>query len=250
MNLFGGNRLKIDFDKWIEKFLFIYKFIRPKFYHRITWFVVVSGVALMSTTLLEQLISYFLKINFEISVSGEDDVVWGFALVAIALTYHLITTSIYESVERADIRHVREIRKTYDINLLNKLLALLPSYDCMSFIRDYDFANSFHPNRIKNIEKFFEEWDNAECEFHDVNIENAKRELYSKANDFVMNIARYTALNDYGRLTAIPRHVDPEIDFPAWVRDEISQINNSATELYRSHQDFIRVSRDSLGDFQ
>jgi len=90
----------INFEKIAEFALRLIEIIRPKFYNRITWVVVSVGLALVSTGLLEKVISVSIEKSFNIKLTGENDVAWGFSLVAIGLLYHLATTSIYELVSK------------------------------------------------------------------------------------------------------------------------------------------------------
>lgn len=66
------------------------KLFKPKAYNTIAIVIVVSGLSLISTPLLEKLIGSFLKKEYSIDVTGENDVVVGLVLVASALIYHLI----------------------------------------------------------------------------------------------------------------------------------------------------------------
>jgi len=74
--------------------------IRPKFHNKITWVVVLTGLALISTPLLEKIITIIIEKSFSIKLTGENDVALGFLLVVIGLFYHITTTKIYESVKK------------------------------------------------------------------------------------------------------------------------------------------------------
>ena len=72
---------------------FIYKLIKllkPEFYNKITWAVVIAGLALLSTSLIDKIISAVFELSFQIKLTDGNDAVIGIALVIIGLGYHLL----------------------------------------------------------------------------------------------------------------------------------------------------------------
>jgi hypothetical protein len=73
----------------MEKYLEIVKRFWPKFYNRITWTVVAAGLALISSPLWEQLVTALFSKTFDLSDYVPNEPVYGIALVALGLIYHL-----------------------------------------------------------------------------------------------------------------------------------------------------------------
>jgi len=83
----------ISFLKWLIELL------RPKFYNRITWTLIIAGLSMMSTPLWERLLEFALKTQFEIDITS-NDTRWGFSLIVVALIYNFATTSLNAFTKR------------------------------------------------------------------------------------------------------------------------------------------------------
>lgn len=86
-----------------DKLLQLIELLRPKFYNRLTWLIVVSGLTIMSTPFWERLLESILEQTLQIQITGESDVKWGFSLIVIGLLYHFVTTSLHEYVRSRGI---------------------------------------------------------------------------------------------------------------------------------------------------
>lgn len=74
----------------MKVFLDLIKLFKPKAHNTIAILIVVSGLSLISTPLIEKLIGALLKREYSIDITGENDVKVGLILVMFALVYHLI----------------------------------------------------------------------------------------------------------------------------------------------------------------
>ena len=80
------NSPQMDKSKVLE---IVVNFLRPKYYNRITWAVVVAGLGLVCTSLFELILNEILKSKFKINIISEQDGIYGVLLVFIGLTYNL-----------------------------------------------------------------------------------------------------------------------------------------------------------------
>ncbi len=238
-----------DLDRTIEIAAKLLNIIRPKFYNKLSWSVVITGLTLMGTPFWEKILNIILEHEFQIKITGGNDVAWGFGLVVVGLIYHISTTSIFEATTNRKKTEFENAEKNHDISLFKKLIDLLPSNSFMIFIRDHDFANSFDRKLIDPAYQFIYEWDNAEQEFINQNIEQAKKFLYEKGGRFTHYVGKNTSPNHHGWQSAIPKNIDPDMGFPEHVKKEIKELNDSASEFYQAHQTFIRVSKANLGNY-
>lgn len=241
--------MKVNIDRILEIAAKIINIIRPTFFNKLTWTVVIAGLGLMSSPFWEKVLSAILKSRLNIEITGDNDVVWGFGLVFSGLCYHVATTSIFDAGTKLESRRKSEANLLHDTDLLNSLLELLPSTGIMLFIKDFDFGNSFPLNRIDSAYKFVCEWENAEYEFQNTEIEMAKKVLWKTCFDFTQKVNRNTAPNHSGWQSVIPRGVDPEFGLSQQILDEIKEINEAATEFYKSHQELIRIAKKILGNY-
>ncbi|MFT4997241.1 MAG: hypothetical protein ACI8RO_000580 [Flavobacteriales bacterium] len=133
-----------------------------------------------------------------------------------------------------------------DEKLFSKLLDALPSTEVMSFVDKHDFLGDFKNETLRPVYRFFSEWDNSEHEFIDETLESLRKDLLNKIKTFNLVIAKYTAPNNRGfqAVRVDTQKGDPEHE--ARFAEEATIINNSANELYASHQLLIREARLSL----
>lgn len=85
-----------SFDFWWDKLLKLIELLRPRFYNKLTWLIVISGLGMMSKPLWLTLINIVFQTGFQFSITEESDTAWGFCLVLVGLTYHLINTGLHE----------------------------------------------------------------------------------------------------------------------------------------------------------
>jgi hypothetical protein len=75
----------------IDKVIEIIKLFKPSFYNKITWAIVISGLALLGTSLLERILNAILEKEYNLTITDDKDSIFGFSLVVIALIYNIIT---------------------------------------------------------------------------------------------------------------------------------------------------------------
>jgi hypothetical protein len=115
-----------------EKIVYLINLLRPKFYNKITWLVVGSGVFLLSTPLWQEILVSFLNINYSMNLNATDNSLIGIFTIALGLLYHLVTTSIFEYttaiensnntekitlVKNRELEHDVKVFKDIDLNL-------------------------------------------------------------------------------------------------------------------------------------
>ncbi len=74
-----------------------------------------------------------------------------------------------------------------DGKLYERLTNLLPSNGIINFIDKHDMAGSFDLDVLDPLDEFIHTWKNAEHEFLDPEIENAKSEFYDRCREFSLN---------------------------------------------------------------
>lgn len=100
----------------------IFKLLLPKFYNRITWVVVVTGISLIATPLYQQVLIELAEKFLNITLPNQNLVPWGMALVIVGLCYHYFSLKNIElsksqlviEKERQYIEHDQNIFKQAD----------------------------------------------------------------------------------------------------------------------------------------
>lgn len=83
----------------MEFIIKLIKLIKPEFYNKITWAVVISGLALIGTPFWESIVSAVLSKEFNLDLAPGGNAPWGYALVVLGLAYHFITNSLTKYIE-------------------------------------------------------------------------------------------------------------------------------------------------------
>ncbi len=94
----------------IENIIKIIKFLKPKFYNKLTWVVVIFGISLMASPFWQQILSKILEEKFQITIGSQSDVIWGYALIFTGLVYNILTQYFLEFAEHENFRIYK---KTY-----------------------------------------------------------------------------------------------------------------------------------------
>lgn len=231
--------------KKLEFILEVIKLIKPNFYNKITWFLVVFGTTLISTPLIEKIINAVLEKNFTISLTQNNDTQVGLWLIGIGLFYNLLTNYFDKY-----LLHVQTIKKldnnsSQDKSLYEKFLQKLPSNGSIEFIKHHDFHNSFALNNLQELINFSNEWINAEHEFMNQELEIIRKELLEKIQHFVYDSSMKTYPLGDG-IQTIMNNVDEEWNLTQSTQGNIVLLNNYGDDIYDIHQKLVRTGRDLL----
>jgi hypothetical protein len=106
-------KLVHDKNMTVEQILQILKFIKPKFYNKLTWLIVISGILLIAKPLWEDVIISFLKKQYDINIAACvdcSDYKWGFFLILSGLIYNFLTTSLMQYIENTASKNKSKAR--------------------------------------------------------------------------------------------------------------------------------------------
>lgn len=139
---------------WQAFVLRLIELLRPRFYNRITWLVVVGGLAMMSTRLWELVVSEILKRELNISVSGSNDAAWGFALCVLGLAYHMANTGFYDFLKNNEIRVRKEQERNHDLEIFRGARLILSDQQIEDFVHTLQCDHSYYMDKFDRIENF------------------------------------------------------------------------------------------------
>jgi hypothetical protein len=130
-----------------------------------------------------------------------------------------------------------------DVRLFKEFLGIMPSKTFIEFLKQHDFLLEFELENLNPLRRFINEWDNAEHEFQDAELEDIRKSLMSAGEYFSRKVSKYTSPNDSGwqavrsdRLKGIEEH---EKRF----RNEAAIIDAASDEFVRLHQELVRKGR-------
>lgn len=136
--------------------------------------------------------------------------------------------------------------KTVDVELFKEFKKVIPSKGSISFIDEQNMAGFSWPrDQLRQLDDFYYEWNDAEHEFLDSELEELRAKLHGLIGDYLVQIATNTfPATDPKRQT-----VPPEWEFnnPKMFFDVVNNLHETAGAIVKTHQDLMRKGREKLG---
>jgi regulator of replication initiation timing len=70
------------------------KLLKPEFQNRLTWLVVLAGLTILSSGLIERIINAIFKISFNIDITNGNNTIVGVGLVVTGLSYNIFSRKL------------------------------------------------------------------------------------------------------------------------------------------------------------
>jgi len=250
--VFSKEEVKAFILRLVEKWFF------PDFTNKLTWFVVTLGAGFL---LVPQPVKLFV-INWAIEVfnansgikmtlpemEASSDYTAGLLLIFMALA-HNIGYKYYGLKQSIFTHKIRQEQRISDTNLLERFLAEFSSHSPSAMLlNEHDFGNSFDRDRLKQIENYYYKWNGAEYHFIDTEIDVKRNLLHEECKNFLLKVGEYTTPVGVGDFSSvIPDHLRvDDWNLPEWVRNQIKELNELATNLYQQQQDFISFAKTKI----
>lgn len=160
-----------------DNLLKLLRILRPKFYNRLTWFVVAAGVAILSTRLVERLIEVAIERSLDIQITDGSDAIVGLSLVIVGLLYHSSIQFLdWHSANQASCEENQQV-KEHDVKLFRTLDGLLGEKQYREIIDWIGTDHSYESEQIELIDRFHHETVQTSYCFLDEEIERARVEM-------------------------------------------------------------------------
>lgn len=136
---------------------------------------------------------------------------------------------------------------TADSTLFSEFLQLLPSAKgVIAFLDQNNMAGfSFRSENFEPLREFCSSWDNAEHEFHNVELESLRKSLLSHMNEYWSLLATETwPVNSNPNFSTVP----PEWEYeqPERFNKVVSKFHELAKSIVEIHQELIRTGKKHL----
>ncbi len=159
------------------------KLLKPEFYNKITWAIVVAGLAILSTSLIDKLINAVFKISFNIEITDGNDAVVGLALVVIGLVYHLLSRKIEIQESNSTKREQDAKRSEHDIEVFNRTNEIMGETTLKDILDWIGTDHSYESDQKSIIDRFFHE-----AREHNNSYLHAEIEV--KKQDFIISLGK------------------------------------------------------------
>jgi len=190
----------------MERVLDIIKRFWPKFYNRITWTVVVAGLALISSPLWEQLISAIISKNFDLTTYIPNEPVYGIILVVSGLAYHL-GASIIESINSRTPDLKLQEAGEHDSNIARRFFDQLSEGEVIDQLEMLGSDHSCNDERRKVLWGIQQFGDLTENEFIDSDIQSSFKALHKDIKDLTSCIGfHFFPMKDPSRSCLYPEY--------------------------------------------
>lgn len=170
----------------LSEVLRVIEFIRPKFYNKLTWLMVVSGLSLMSAPLWVSLANQILDKEFGFTFSGGSDMAWGFSLCVVALLYNLISTGVHELL-------ISELKKeksakaiAHDLGVYLKLDGIMSEEFLERIISHLETSDAIYKDDLSAIEMFVRTADSASNAFCTEQLKGKTSSLVDSLNELIL----------------------------------------------------------------
>ena len=107
------------------------------------------------------------------------------------------------------------------------------------FLDEHDIGGSFRSDDLNELYNFLNTWNDAEHEFHNKKLEAQRKKLWKAANKFCSELSLKVYAGREGFLTMDLKDFEDRPEALA-TRDNL---NNLATQVFREHQEFVRIGR-------
>jgi hypothetical protein len=233
------------------------KWFFPDFSNKLTWYVVTLGAGIIllpapiKLVFLNWLIDLFNTnsgIHLHLpELDSSSDYKTGVLLIILALLHNLGYKYVRLSKEKFECQISKEMKHS-DYKLLEKFLVNFPSSsNSIVLLETHDFGSPFNNQYLDDINKFLHIWNGAEYKFMDEEIEEKKDILYNNIKKFISKISSSTTPMSGGDFSSVtPDHLRGTGSLPQWIKTEIKEINDLASNAFKSHQELISFAKNNL----
>ena len=136
--------------------------------------------------------------------------------------------------------------KEADSRLFEEFRKVLPSNGSIHFIDEQNMAGFSWPRKkLHDLDVFYYEWNDAEHEFLDNELESLRHRLHELIGDYLGQIATNTFPAKNSDYQTVPP--EWEIENPKRFFEVVNKLHETAGQIVETHQELIRKGRKKFG---
>lgn len=152
------------------------KLLRPSFYNRITWIVIITGTTILSKPLWLDLVNMIFETNLDISITGKHDELVGLSVITIGLLYNIGYRHIeIKSVQKANNEDNRI--HEHDLKIFKSETNIISESFIHNFLDLLIGDESTSLNKMKKINDFIDESKLISNNYLNSELKNIKQKL-------------------------------------------------------------------------
>jgi len=179
--------LNISWDK-VEK---VFRLFFPEFSNKVTWTVVVAGLALTSSSIIEKIIQTVFKVTYNIDIFGGNDAIIGVGLVALGMIHNIVLQREKTKIEiSANLPVDNSAQREHDIQIFNRLNETMNEESLEGTLNCLEVNHAYFYSKYSPIGNFIYAIDKSDNAFADecLNDEMGKlRANLHRLNSFLIN---------------------------------------------------------------
>ncbi|TCV23599.1 hypothetical protein [Vibrio crassostreae] len=126
------------------------------------------------------------------------------------------------------------------VELFQKFREVLPSDgETIDFLEDHDLGNSFHSDKLKGIDLFILNWNNADHEFSNKQLEDIRITLLNQMEEFRNKLSLAIQSQGHGWFSIGLNDFEDRPEMFA-LKNELNQM---ATGIFETHQQLVRTGK-------
>lgn len=241
-----GFRLKFSDLKTLEGWLRLHTLLRPKLYNKITWFLVVAGVSILTTSLIEALISELLDRAFDIPLLDGYETVTGLGVIIAALTYNLACQYMETSGQRAKDLQQAAKNDEHDREMFLKLDAQLEEVKLRQILSWIDTHEFYSKDQWSELNEFVYEGEKTSNQMLNHDIEEARTSLINSID----SLTSFMAVNFFYRSGQRSREDSNHYLYPDFNPDLDGDFENDNLAFYgRKSEELSELIAESEGAY-
>ncbi|ADV86368.1 Uncharacterised protein [Vibrio vulnificus] len=198
-------------DKFFNFVLKLIEALKPKFYNKITWLIVVCGLSLMSTPLWITIVNEIFEKTLELSITNDSDTLWGFLLCCLGLVYHLLNTGLHEVALSVTSKAALEKKELHDKLIFEQLNDIVEEDALNHILSNLRSDHSIYRNSNQSIRDFIVKATSSSSSFVCKDISEKTASLCEALTEFIYFVDEhfdtypYTQPQDNYRMCLAPQ---------------------------------------------
>jgi hypothetical protein len=228
--------ITLDLDRVLANVERVVNLIRPKFYNRLTWAVVLAGLLLLSTPWWSDLVVAVAAKYLSVKLPEPDSHLgWGLGLVALGLVYHAFVHYVGELASSQKSSQALADQEAHDRRTFEELVRIVSEEDLAWILNDLQNQHAYVSAQGRKLDDAVRHLLAPATQFIDRQVQGAAQTFGISLRD----LRNWTALNffvhgasqeDGGHRFCLYPDLNPDLGMPT--NEESVRYHRFAEQLY------------------